>query len=397
MKFNQLPSNIKYKLVCSFINRLVASTIFPFIIVIINRMFDEQIASKIIIIGVIFQITSTIIGGMLSDSLGRKKILLLGQLCHLTCACFISVVLIFNLDKNLFLILYLLNSLFGNIHSATKDALILDGINKKEKHKVCSLDYWITNLTTAIGLILGSLFVLDYLPVLYVLLSLATAYTIYVYQIKICYNNQVNNKAKKAVTISDIKLILKDKQYLLLLVGTVLIFSVELGFSTVMSLHMYKTFSTINLFGFMLNGINQFAMFQIINMAMIVFFSNIIIDKVMKINKNKSIFIISVNVNIVGYFIVMTSNALPLMIIALLIVAVAEMVYAPIRQVAQINLIPANNRAMYFGISSTFLQVTNLITAFYLFSYDFFNINLIAIFMGLFGLIGVKIIAKYID
>ncbi|MBF0780529.1 MULTISPECIES: MFS transporter [unclassified Granulicatella] len=399
MKFNELSSNIKYKLTCSFINRMIASTIFPFIVVIINNMFDKQKASIIIVIGVIFQITSTIAGGILADSIGRKKILLFGQMCNLICACFISVILLFNLNKDIFLLFYLTNTLFGNIHASAKDALILDGIDKKERQKIYSLDYWITNLTTAIGLIIGSLFVINHLPILYTLLSLATAYTIYIYQFKIQYNCSMETPGikKKLINISDIRVILKDKNYLYLLIGTVLIFSVELGFSTVMSLHMYTHFNDINILGFTLTGINQFSMFQIINMAIIVFFSNSITNKVIMFNKNKILFAVASIVNVIGYLITMISNNLPLMIFFLLIVAFAEIIYAPIRQLAQVNLIPNNSKALYFGISSTFFQFSNLLTSIYLILYDLTDINTIAIIIGLFGLIGIKMISKYIQ
>lgn len=393
MRLAELPRNIKYKLLCSFLNRLAAGSIFPFIVIILTEVSNKQVTAVVIFIGVIFQMISSVLGGYMSDRIGRKIILLCGQAVNLLTFFILGLVLLTGMPGYLFIGMYLFNLLFGGVHSGVKEAILLDEATEEQRKTIYTIDYWVFNLTTALGLIIGGLLVEHYAYLLLFFFACTLLITMYIYQFKMTFKFADKNNHS---LVQSLLVIIKNKSYIWFMLGTICVFSVEIGFATLMSVFMYNNFSGIQVAGIELTGLNQFVVIQTVNTAIIILLTSSLSTKFRQVKNKQKLYMIAVCINIIGYFLAFLSRNFWIIILLICCVSLAEIIYAPMRQVVQVNLIEPKHKALYFSVSALLLQSGGLLTSLYLYLYDHIGLNYTATVVLIIGGMGLLLTGRYV-
>ena len=170
MKFSDFSDNIKIRLISSFFNRTISIATTPFLIIFISHIFDKSTAGTLVIVGVLLNFLSNILGGYLADIYNRKSIMLFGQISHI-----ISILgIIFylspysSINPTILVVFYLCLGFSSNLYKPAYSALIMDSTTKENRHHIYKYDYWLMNLSLALGTMLGGILYKNHLTALFI-------------------------------------------------------------------------------------------------------------------------------------------------------------------------------------------------------------------------------------
>lgn len=121
-------------------------------------------AGQFITILAVFQCPCMIIGGKLSDSIGRRKVIIVFQLLGATTFIICGLIPISTLTAKLMI----LSACFYSVSSPSYDALNADLTDESNRKEAYSLLYMGANIGFAIGPILGGFLYKNYLPLIFI-------------------------------------------------------------------------------------------------------------------------------------------------------------------------------------------------------------------------------------
>ncbi|MDM5185982.1 MFS transporter [Bacillus sp. DX4.1] len=392
--FKEFHTNIKIRLVCSFFNRLATRAILPFMALYFSEELGKLITGMLMTINIILQFASSLVGGYLADKFPRKKVLLIGQLsnsiCYLGMAIFIYPK--FNVAWGV-LLFFMLSACVGSLHKSAMDAIIVDSTDEQNRKKVLTYDYWLVNLAFALGMIMGGFFYKNYKFELFSILTIFLFVTTYVYQKYITENK--NHNLEELGQSRGIKglfhnyvLAIKDKRWLLFVCGGIFIYSAEFSMGNYIGVRLAEEFIPIEVWKFQLDGIKMLSLLQVENTLLVVTLTFVVSNFTKRCNE-KIIFMVGLLMNILGYGVVAYSNQWVILIVFIFIATIGELIYSPIRQVKQVDLIPKNKRASYFALGSFSIQGASIIASIGITMGAFLQSELMSVVIVFLGILGI--------
>lgn len=202
--YRGLPKSIYILCSATLINRLG-----DFVIPFLTLFFTKKLNMSVITIGVLvtcaslISIPASMIGGKLSDHLGRKKVYLYGQgisgILLIFCAFFSNQYLI--------IILIFASTFFNGFVRPVFGALLIDSLPSEKRESGISLNYLCMNIGASIGPIAAGLFFNKYLPLFFIgdgLTSLIAVVLVYIY-IDDSYSEKLKIKKKEIDNTNELK------------------------------------------------------------------------------------------------------------------------------------------------------------------------------------------------
>ena len=154
MKWKEMPRPIKVRLVTSFINRTISFAIMPFMALLFVQAYNKVFAGIFLIGTVIISFLIGLIGGYLADRFPRKRLLVLST--SATGLMFLVMTICLAMDQMLlFTIAYAVFTVTSNIGRPAMSAIIIDATTPENRRAVYAIDYWLINLSIALGTALG--------------------------------------------------------------------------------------------------------------------------------------------------------------------------------------------------------------------------------------------------
>lgn len=161
-----LPKNVKLRLLMLFIQNASVNAVFPFMALLLTHYLGGKKAGMMLIIGILLKFSGSIIGGYLSDHLPLKKnviacLTLMSAFLFLGMGAVLAQlegVQSFQLLFVVFLACYLLNELLTALAKPMYNALALDSIDETHRQRYARFKYWISNTSTALGMLRGDYF-----------------------------------------------------------------------------------------------------------------------------------------------------------------------------------------------------------------------------------------------
>ncbi|RIO22731.1 MFS transporter, partial [Staphylococcus saprophyticus] len=173
------------------------------------------------------------------------------------------------------------------------------------------------------------------------------------------------NKVKHNNIIKDLftsyKNVSRDKRFIFLVLGITLLYTGEMTISNYIAVRLNDDFNSFNIFDVTINGARMFAIINLINTLIVAFFTLYIGNIIEKFNI-KSVFILGLTLYTLGYTGLMSANYFGIIIIAIIIATFGELIYAPIYNSEQLNLIPKNKRGSYNAFSALSLTGSELLS-----------------------------------
>lgn len=365
MKWKDYPQNIKVRLITSFFNRTVSSAVMPFMALFFAEEKGKVWAGTFLITTVFISFIVNLIGGYISDRFPRKQVLLLTS--SLSAIMFyIMTVSLLPEDKliGLFATSYIIYIATSKMGSPAMNAIIIDSTTKENRKAVYVLDYWLVNLSIAMGTALGGMFYVHHKIELFMALSftstcLPIAYALWLKDIPIKRLKQQNKNIFIDV-LSNYKVAVKDIPFVKVMIGSMFIFAAEFSLSSYVGVRLANQFKPIHLGDFTIDGVRMLSFLNIENTLLVVFFTffiNKIVDRFSK--KNGLLF--GLILYGIGYVVVTSANIWYVLLLFHFIATIGELIYSPIRQTEQANMIPDDKRGSYSAFSNLSFSGADLI------------------------------------
>ena len=383
MNILHLPLTIQIRVWGSFINRISSSAILPFIALYLTQEIGKQFAGTFLGAIVLVIFISNIISGYICDRFGRKRVLNIFSFFE---SFFILILLIsvYLHNINLFLIGYSFYILCATFKRPALTALVQDAVTKENKKLVYRLDYWLTNLSLAIGATMGGLLYKDHKILLFAILFVTSVLLTALYIIFIKESKKGKYKIIHKNPILDFyhnyKEVVRDKRYVMLVLGGAFILSAELSTSSYVAVRLSENFTPINIQGVSIDGIRMFSIINLINTSLVIFFT-FLIGYIVEISNTRKIFIFGLFIYTLGYTTLMFANVFLLIIISIIIATVGELIFHPIKNSEQLDFVPKNKRGSYASFSSIGYTLSDSIAKAVLLCSAFLNPLVISLFM----------------
>lgn len=403
MDFKQLHRNIKIRLFTSFFQRLVNQMIIPFMTIYLAKSFGVVNAGIMVFFLILIGILVSFYGGYFADLKGRKPVLLISE--SLNFIVFLSLAFSnspwFHLPLISY-ILFILNNCLTSFSKPALDAIIIDVTSSENRRFIYSLNYWVNNLSFAIGALLGSLFYTNYLFEIFLGASLVTFFVFILFyffldETKVSYNQinqlKINHSINKI--FEGYRLIIKDKLFLLFFVSATLLMCIEFQLINYVSVRLSTEFESFRFyllkFEKEISGVELYGILRIENTIGVLLFT-ILISKLLKNISDQFRLYFGISLFILGYVFLGFNNNFYILIFMMAILTIGEIMYIPIQQTFMADLIDEDNRTKYLAFFGLHQKLGLLLASLFVTLSSYFSSYVISLS---YLLIGVMILLIY--
>ncbi|QFF99348.1 MFS transporter [Psychrobacillus glaciei] len=365
MTWINYPQNIKVRLITSFFNRAVSSSVMPFMALFFAHEMSKIWAGLFLICTVIISFFVNLIGGYISDRFPRKRVLVFTS--FFSALMFLMMTMsLFPREKIIWLfasayVAYIITSSLGR---PAMNAIIIDSTTPENRKEVYAVDYWLINLSMAIGAALGGLLYINHQIELFAMLTITSISVPIAYKIWLIdeqtsrYEKQHNNVFLDLV--QNYKVAFQDRPFVKVVLGTMFIMAAEFSLNSYIGVRLAETFKGVRIGEFEIVGVRMLSILNIENMLLVVCFT-FLINKFTDRFRRQKVLLVGLIIYSVGYVTVTSANTWYILILFNLIATIGELVYSPVRNAEQANMIPADKRGSYSAFSNISFSGADLI------------------------------------
>jgi MFS transporter, DHA1 family, multidrug resistance protein B len=270
-------------------------------------------------------------------------------------------------------------------------AIIIDSTTAENRKGVYALDYWLVNLSMAIGTALGGLFYVHHQLALFIILTLVSASLPIVYLIWL-QDTSVKQLAKIHQNIfldlaNNYKVALQDKPFVMAVVGGMCIYAAEFSLNSYIGVRLAQEFRAVYVGGFEIAGVRMLSLLNIQNMLLVVIFTFIVTKITDKFDKKKML-LVGLILYGIGYTVITSANVWYILILFNLVATIGELVYSPIANAEKANMMPDDKRGSYSAFSGTSFSGADLIARTTIIIGAFLVPSMMSVYIGVILMIG---------
>ncbi|MBC1441525.1 MDR family MFS transporter [Listeria innocua] len=369
--FKELHPNIRARILIQFLSKIIGSMIFPFMAIYFSMEINSKVAGILLMINVLAQFLAGMYGGHLADIIGRKKLMVAGEL--LKVFAFLGMVLcnspIFHSPWITFVMLLLIGVAQGLINPAG-EAMLIDVSTPENRSFMYSVSYWANNLSMMIGIIVGGWFFVDYLfPLLVALfiMSFVTAWLTISLISETLKQKAVLKKGSYGLVgmLKNYGQVLHDYRFLLYTIGGIAVMSIEFQRSNYISVRLAEDFQALLVhFGplgnITLNGVQIVSVLTAVNTLFIVLFTVPVARFVTK-RAQQPIMYVGFTLFAIGFAVCAFANNLAVLLLATAVLSIGELLYVPTRQTILAAIVDDDRRGAYMAFNGIIFQIGKMI------------------------------------
>lgn len=366
--WQELHPNIRKRISIQFLSRFGSSLIFPFMAIYFTKAYSEKVAGILVMINVLVSFLAGLYGGHLTDILGRRKMLVFGELLKVftTFGIFLANSPFLQAPAFTFLAMLIQNLASGLINPAS-EAMLVDVSNEKNRAFMYAISYWASNLSLMLGIMVGGWFFQDHLFLLILGLLFINLFTTFLTYRFIQETAEISNQqAKENFGLKSVwrsyQKVCLDQRFLWFTVGGILILAIEFQRNNYVSVHLSQEFQPVKNFGLVINGIKLLSLSTTLNTLLVVLLTAPIAKWLMGKNVLKT-FKLGVALFAFGFALLAFSLDFWTVLLASFILSIGELLYVPTRQAQLAQLVDEKNRGAYLAVNGTIFQLGKLVAA----------------------------------
>ena len=344
---NEYPRTFWIVILGMFIDKLGGMLVFPFFGLYITSKYNVGM-TEVGLLFTVFAVTGvfgSLIGGALTDKFGRKVIIIFG----LVISAISSLMFAFAPNLNYIYLAGFVVGLFGNVAGPAHQAMIADILPEDKRTDGFGILRVIANLAIVIGPAIGGLLAARSYTLLFmidIVTSSITAVIIFllVPETKPVATSRPGEKTQADQTILEtlagyIK-VAKDQIYLIFIFGSILMVLAYMQMNTSLSVFLRDD-----------HGIPDrgYGLLLSLNASMVVLFQFWITRKIKRFAPMK-IMTWGMVIYAVGFSMYGFVSSIPLFILAMVIITIAEMLVSPVGQAVVAKLSPEDMRGRYMAV-----------------------------------------------
>lgn len=395
--YHSFSKMIKLRIVLLLISVLFNAMVMPYVVV----YFVERVGinkASLMVLGVgIAGILGGLLGGKLGDKYGRKKMIIFGEIgtgIGFFLACFSSVFteMLIAIIFISFLLIYFFSGLSGPAYSA----FIIDETTNKNRKSVYVVMLWVSNLSFALGSILGGFLFKQYSSLLFFLVGCSSILSciciaILVQDHFIKRKVESNNlRVKNQIKANSNKLkvyqhMLKAPIFQFLVMLTLILSLMNNQLPYYLSVHYVNIFET--------EGYTILGFLRSENTLIIFFLTFVITNLLKKVYEIKSL-LFGVLLFFIGYIALSMGEIPSILYMAMAIMSIGQIIYSPVIQTISADVIPDEHRSTYLSILDVIGHIGGLCAFLFVPLMQYIQPFKITIIYGVFGFISLIIIYR---
>jgi MFS transporter, DHA1 family, multidrug resistance protein B len=349
-----------------FLGGLVSMAVIPFLAIYFSKKIGAAETGVILILTVISGVIGGFIGGHVSDKIGRRNIMIYSEIGVL-----VTYLLIAFCNSPWYdlpyvsAVLFVFNMFAGGMFQPAAQAMIIDVTDTESRKLVFTISYWLGNLATALGGIIGAFLFKSYLFELFIGISAISLLSVIItiFFISETYTpekpssdpSSMQTKSSPLEFLQSYSAVLKDKLFMFYIVGAVFIFTLEQSLTNYVGIRLEKDIpeQSASLFGmeFMLDGTKMLGFLKTENTMLVVLLSTVVLFLFKKWKDRWTLvtgmFIFSVSFSALAF-----TNSIFLLFIIIFVGTIGELMYVPVKQAMIGDLAPSNARSTYMAFYS---------------------------------------------
>ncbi|WP_044338837.1 MDR family MFS transporter [Rossellomorea aquimaris] len=371
--FSALHPNIKVRIYTSFLSRVVGSAVFPFMAIYFTKEINASVAGILLLIQVAVQFTAGLYGGFLADIIGRKRLMVAGEVMKVGAFAGLLAVNspIYTSPWITFIMLLVIGISSGMVNPAS-EAMLIDVSTKETRAFMYSVNYWAVNFSIMIGLMIGGWFFEHHFFELIAVLLLMGIVTLWMTAALIVDTYQVNQiKEERTYGIKPLlksySMVMKDWTFMAFTFGGIAILSIEFQRNNFISVRLEEeilpqTIQLFNLYSFDMDGIRLLSLLTVVNTLMIVLFTAVV-GKWITGKKEEPIMYTGFILFGLGYFFMAFSNHTLTLFLSVIVLTIGELLYVPTRQSLLADIVDDSKRGAYMAMNGLVFQIGKMIGA----------------------------------
>ncbi|MDP5276396.1 MDR family MFS transporter [Chengkuizengella axinellae] len=396
MSWKDYPQNIKVRLITSFFSRVVFSAVMPFMALFFAQEMNKVWAGIFLIITVFIGFFVNLIGGYISDRLPRKKVLLITSSLSALMFLFMTISL---LPKDnliwIFAIAYVGFIVTSSLGRPAMHAIILDSTTPENRKSVYTIDYWLVNLSMAIGAALGGLLYLNHQILLFSLLCITSSMLPIAYKIWLIDEQKRMLKKQHHNVFLDLiqnyKIALQDKPFVKVVVGYMFILAAEFSKNSYIGVRLAESFQPIEIGQYKIVGVHMLSILNIQNMLLVVCLT-FMVNKFTNRFSSQKVLLIGLMIYAIGYITITSANSLLILILFNFIATIGELVYSPVRNAEQANMIPDDKRGSYLAFAGISFSGADLIARSTIIIGAYLIPTMMSVYIGIVIMLGILLV-----
>ncbi len=360
----RLSTTLKVRLISNFLQLIITTAFIPFIALYLTDMLSQSIVGIYLVGLVVLKFPLSIISGYLIEIFPKKLLVLIYQATMVIMLVFMGIFGSHQLWQIIgFCVAYAIFTIVWGLQFPVMDTLIMDAITEDVEHYIYKISYWMTNLSVAIGALLGGLMYGYSMLLLFLIAAcifLIVLFILYIWlpqdrnQVKQSDDKRNASRYQKLQIMNifrSYKLVLKDRNYMLLISGFSIIMMGEFSISSYIAIRLKNQFETISIGSYDITGAKMLAILLMINTVVVILLTYSISKVVLKIDFKKAL-ITGLLIYIVGYSGLTYLNQFGLLVVFMIIATVGEIIYSPIVSEQRFKIIPKAKRGTYSAVNA---------------------------------------------
>lgn len=365
MKFKDLHSNIKWRFGVGFLSTIASMMVTPYIAVYFSGKIGTATTGLLYILVTSSGIIGSFVGGYLSDLFGRIKVLLWSELVVALTFLIIAFLNSPWLDQPfLSALLFIVNVFAIGSSAPVTMALILDSSSPNMREDIFRINYWLNNLAIASGSLVGGFLFLNHHFLMFLIVAGTSFISVLVTKLflkeehhLLIHNDQESKSSKprkRLELVRNYSFMLKDKVFLLFLLGSLLTISLEFQLTNYIGIQMSKDIGnqvlfSIGQFHLNINGISLLGILRTENTLLVVA-ATFLIARITKKYSIKLKLLFGAGIYSIGFSLLAYIRQPWILIALMLIGTVGELIYSPVKSKVLGDIAPDEKRSTYMAV-----------------------------------------------
>lgn len=367
-KFLTLSTTLKTRLIAVFILIVGSQAILPFLALYLTSKVSAVFAGTFLITNIIVNFFMSFVGGYIGDNYNRKKVVNYVHAFYAVCLIILSVTV--TMDGIGLVVFCVTIFIFQMLFAASEpifEAAIMDAIYEEVREFVYQFNYWMFNISTGLGMLLGVLLYLEHKHLLFIMFFIAMLISWFLfekfYDVEQIYAHKDELSSKFKDFLKSYHTVIKDKYYMIFNLGYMFVLMAELSLNSYVIVRLKKDFEPFTFLEFYIDGVRMFTVIMIINTLVVVTLT-FTVNRLITGTSKKYIFVLGILLYTVGYSLITASNSFLLLCIFAVIATLGELIYSPIQNAQRFLMIPNDQRSTYATFSMVSFFGANILSRF---------------------------------
>ncbi|WP_027482893.1 MDR family MFS transporter [Deinococcus pimensis] len=368
--FQALHPNIQVRLTTSFLGKIIGSAVFPLMAIYFARHYTLAVVALLLGTQYVVQFLTSLYGGFLADTVGRKRLMLTGEVVKLLA--FLGMLLA-NLGAphplGTFAALLVLSVATG-LAGPASDAMLIDVSTQDNRAFMYSVNYWANNLGTMLGLPLGAWLFRDHFTSLIGGLLGATLVILWITAARV-QETLTGSRSRPEPGLRPLtrsyRTVARDRSFLLFTLSGVALMTIEFTRLGYLGVHLDQHWQDLTLSlpvigDQLIDGARALSVFGVLNTALVVLLTGVATVLLKRRDARTSLHTGTLLFG-VGYAALMLSTTLPALVLAGVVLTIGELMHIPSRQVILAQTVPVERRGAYMAVNAMIFQAGKWLSA----------------------------------